>query len=64
MLFRSIDPARSPGTCYRAANWIVLGLTTGRGKDSTSHKANRPLKQVLGYPLAKNFRRLLGEAAG
>jgi len=55
-----IDPQRWQGTCYRAANWIVLGLTTGRGKASTSHRPNRSLKQVLGYPLDKRFRRLLG----
>jgi len=47
------------GTCYRAANWIALGWTTGRGKASNSHRPNRPLKQVLGYPLDKRFRRLL-----
>lgn len=56
-----IDPERSRGTCYRAANWIVLGLTTGRGKNSNSHKPNRSLKQVLGYPLEKQFRRRLME---
>lgn len=58
-----IDPARSPGTCYLAANWIPLGLTTGRGKDSTSHRPNRSLKQVLGYPLGKQFRRFMVEPA-
>ncbi len=58
-----INPQRSPGTCYRAANWIALGLTTGRGKDANSHRPNRALKQVLGYPLKKQFRRLLGELA-
>ena len=58
-----IDPARSPGTCYLAANWIRLGLTTGRGKDSNSHRPNRSLKQVLGYPLEKQFRRRLVEPA-
>ena len=58
-----IDPERSRGTCYRAANWIALGLTTGRGKDSNSHRPNRSLKQVLGYPLQKQFRRLLVELA-
>ena len=46
-----IDPARSRGTCYRAANWIPLGLTTGRGKDSQSKKPNRSIKEVLGYPV-------------
>src|SRR5437867_1156543 len=47
------------GTCYRAAKWIALGWTTGRGKQSNGHRPNRPLKQVLGYPLDKRFRRLL-----
>lgn len=54
-----IDPQRSRGTCYRAANWIVLGLTTGRGKADMTNRPNRPLKQVLAYPLDKRFRRLL-----
>lgn len=58
-----IDPARSRGTCYLAANWIALGLTTGRGKASNSHRPNRSLKQVLGYPLEKDFRRRLMEPA-
>ncbi|MGH8524788.1 MAG: Druantia anti-phage system protein DruA, partial [Gammaproteobacteria bacterium] len=56
-----IDPARSRGTCYRAANWVPLGLTTGRGKDSTSKRPNRTIKEVLGYPIWKRFRELLGE---
>jgi len=56
-----IDPARFRGTCYRAANWIYLAQTTGRGKDAPTHKPNRPIKQVLGYPLVKDFRRRLSE---
>jgi hypothetical protein len=56
-----VDPARSRGTCYRAANWVVLGRTTGRGKDSTSKRPNRSIKEVLGYPVWKRFRELLGE---
>jgi hypothetical protein len=51
-----IDPARFRGTCYRAANWIVLGRTTGRGKADFTHRPNRPLKDVLGYPLIRDFR--------
>jgi hypothetical protein len=58
-----VDPARFRGTCYRAANWIVLGRTTGRGKDAPTKRPNRPLKQVLGYPLAKRFRDLLTEVS-
>jgi len=54
-----IDPGRFAGTCYKAANWIGLGVTTGRGKDDMQHKANRPIKQVLGYPLVRDFRQRL-----
>src|SRR6058998_2445691 len=54
-----IDPGRSRGTCYRAANWIVLGRTTGRGKDSTSKRPTRSIKDVLGYAVRKRFRELL-----
>jgi hypothetical protein len=56
-----VDPERFRGTCYRAANWVVLGKTTGRGKDSTSWQPNRSIKEVLGYPLTKRFRERLGE---
>ncbi len=53
-----VDPERFRGTCYRAANWTYLGETTGRGKSPTK-KPNRSRKLVFGYPLARNFRRLL-----
>jgi len=55
-----VEPARFRGTCYRAANWVYLGQTTGRGKDDQTNRPNRPLKDVLGYPLTKRFRELLG----
>jgi hypothetical protein len=54
-----IDPGRFRGTCYRAANWVVLGRTTGRGKDDQTHRPNRSIKEVLGYPLTRRFRQLL-----
>lgn len=54
-----VDPSRFRGTCYRAANWRLLGQTTGRGKDDQTGKPNRPLKQVLGLPLSRRFRSLL-----
>ena len=54
-----VDPTRFRGTCYRAANWRVLGRTTGRGKWDLTHRPNRPIKDVLGYPLTPHFRQLL-----
>jgi Domain of unknown function (DUF4338) len=54
-----VDPERFRGTCYRAANWVVLGRTTGRGKQSNSYVPNRSIKEVLGYPLSPAFRDLL-----
>ena len=54
-----VDPSRFRGTCYRAANWVDLGWTTGRGKDAPTKRANRPLKQVLGYALTRRFRERL-----
>ncbi len=56
-----VDTERFRGTCYRAANWRYLGKTTGRGKDDQTNKANRSLKDILGYPLTKKFRELLQE---
>jgi hypothetical protein len=56
-----VDPERFRGTCYRAANWVLLGRTTGRGKQSNSYVPNRSIKEVLGYPLTPNFRELLGQ---
>jgi hypothetical protein len=57
-----VDPERFRGTCYRAANWVLLGRTTGRGKDDQTGRPNRSIKQVLGYPLHRRFRQLLSEA--
>lgn len=54
-----VDPTRFRGTCYRASNWTLLGITTGRGKADSTNRPNRPLKQVLGYPLVKDFRQRL-----
>jgi hypothetical protein len=55
-----VDPERGfKGTCYKAANWRCLGLTTGRGKNDNTRKANRSLKYVFGYPLKKDFKKAL-----
>jgi len=56
-----IDPGRFRGTCYRAANWQLLGLTTGRGKNDRTNKPNRPIKEIFGLPLTARFREYLSE---
>ena len=56
-----VDPERFRGTCYRAANWIMVGQTTGRGKDAPSWKPNRSIKQILVLPLHRRFRPLLSQ---
>ena len=58
-----VDIERYRGTCYRAANWVVLGETTGRGNNAATHAPTRPKKQVLGLPLHAHFRRMLQEAS-
>jgi hypothetical protein len=55
-----VEPARHRGSCYRAANWMVLGETSGRGHRCPTKQPTRPVKLVLGYPLVKRFRELLG----
>ena len=56
-----VDPERHRGTCYRAADWVLLGRTTGRGKNCPNKRPNRSIKEVLGYPLTPRFRELLAE---
>jgi hypothetical protein len=55
-----LDPARFRGTCYRAANWQVIGTTTGRGHRAPTFEQTRPVKQMLGLPLHRKFRERLG----
>jgi hypothetical protein len=55
-----VDPQRNRGTCYRAANWIFLGRTTGRGNNAPTRKPRVPIKEILGYPLCQRFREILG----
>jgi hypothetical protein len=59
-----IDPGRFRGSCYRAANWIYLGQSTGRGKADLTHRANRSLKELWVYPLTRDFRQHLCQGHG
>ena len=56
-----VQKSRFSGTCYKAANWLCLGDTQGRGKLDTAHAHALPIKSVCVYPLAKRFRQVLTE---
>ena len=54
-----VETGRSAGTCYKAANWVHVGKTKGRGKLGPSCKQSVPIKDLWLYPLDKNFRKIL-----
>jgi hypothetical protein len=56
-----IDTSRFRGTCYRAANWQVIGTTQGRGHRAPTLEQTRPVKQMLGLPLHRRFREILSQ---
>jgi len=51
------------GTCYRAANWILVGQTQGRGRMDRTHQAQGSHKDILVYPLDARWRQRLCEIA-
>ena len=56
-----VEKDRFQGTCYRAANWIDVGLTTGRTRSDRHHQIQVPIKRVFLRPLKTHFRKhLLG----
>jgi hypothetical protein len=55
-----VDAARFRGTCYRAANWIHVGQTAGRGRMDREHKAHgQTVKDIYVYPLVRDARQRL-----
>jgi hypothetical protein len=55
-----VDPARFRGTCYRAANWLPLGQTAGRGRmDRTNVLTGHAPKVVYVYPLDRHAQQRL-----
>ncbi len=54
-----VECERHRGTSYKAANWINVGKTVGRGKKSRVHHQIVPIKDIWLYPLRKNFRSVL-----
>lgn len=54
-----VEKRRFAGICYKAANWLCVGETQGRGKLDHAHTHALPLKTVWVYPLFPNFRQFL-----
>lgn len=55
-----VDAARFRGTCYRAASWIHIGQTTGRGRMDREHTAHgQAIKDIYVYPLVRDARQRL-----
>ena len=54
-----VEQNRFKGTCYKAANWIRVGQTKGTAKKGHDHLIHGNIKDVLLYPLGKNFRKKL-----
>ncbi len=51
-----VDRERFTGTCYKAANWIYVGKTKGRGKLGPAGKQSVPIKDIWLYPLCRPFK--------
>jgi hypothetical protein len=54
-----VDRQRFAGACYRAANWICLGQTQGRGRQGPAGRLSTTIKDVYVWPLQRDFRRQL-----
>lgn len=57
-----VEQSRFTGTSYRAANWVQVGVTTGRGRQDGQRTAAVKIKEMYLYPLHKRWRTLLGGA--
>jgi hypothetical protein len=54
-----VERERFRGTCYRAANWVPVGATTGRSRQDSQRTLRVPIKDVYVYPLGRGFRQEL-----
>ena len=60
-----VDPARYRGDCYRAANWILVGTTSGRGRMDRGHlRHGAQPKSVWVFALARAARARLCRGGG
>ena len=59
MLETFVESPRHKGTCYKAANWVLVGRTVGRGKKNRTNRQTLPTKDIWLYPLRRDFNRIL-----
>jgi len=54
-----VESQHFQGTCYKAANWIYVGQTKGRGKLDIHNSASLPKKDIFLFPLTPTFKEIL-----
>jgi len=59
-----VDTSRFSGVCYRAGNWMYVGLTKGRGRQDRSRRSALSRKAIYLYPLVRDFRYQMGVSPG
>lgn len=59
-----VESKRFGATSYRAANWISVGKTRGRGRQDREHRKDKPIKDIYLYPLAADCQKQLCEEPG
>jgi hypothetical protein len=57
-----VEQERFKGTCYKAANWIYMGETTGRSRNDRYQDMQVPIKDIYLYPISTDFKEQLGHA--
>jgi hypothetical protein len=59
-----VEAKRFEATCYRAANWIYVGKSCGRGRQDREHREKKPIKNIYLYPLVSDWQKRLCEEPG
>ena len=59
-----VESKRFAATSYRAANWIAVGKTCGRGRQDRAHREKKPIKDIYLYPLVPDCQKRLCEEPG
>lgn len=59
-----VESKRFAATSYRAANWIHVGKTCGRGRQDREHREKKPIKDIYVYPLESHWQKRLCEEPG